>query len=94
MAVAFVSVASFATCAPLNPAYGFTEFDYYLSDLEPSALIVQSGTSAPASAAAQKNSIPIVELTPAADEPAGIFFLTATGAVPKAGKMRKLKTTR
>ncbi len=91
MAVAFVSVASFATCAPLNPAYGFTEFDYYLSDLEPSALIVQSGTSAPASAAAQKNSIPIVELTPAADEPAGIFFLTATGAVPKAGKNAQIE---
>ena len=50
MAVAFASVASCATCAPLNPAYGFAEFDYYLSDLEPSALIVQSGTSAPASA--------------------------------------------
>ena len=90
MAVAFASVASFATCAPLNPAYGFTEFDYYLSDLEPSVLIVQSGTSAPAFAAAQKNSIPVVELTPAVDDPAGIFFLAATSGPPKAGKNSRI----
>jgi acyl-CoA synthetase (AMP-forming)/AMP-acid ligase II/acyl carrier protein len=83
MAVAFASVASFATCAPLNPAYQFDEFDFYLSDLKASTLIVQSGTGAPAIAAAQKHLIPVVELTPATDGPAGIFSLTVSGDAPK-----------
>ena len=82
MAVAFASIASFATCAPLNPSYRFDEFDFYLSDLKASALIVQTGTGSPAIAAAQKHSIPVVELTPAVDGPAGIFSLTVTGGAP------------
>ena len=84
MAVAFASVAAFATCAPLNPAYQFDEFDSYLSDLEASALIVQSGTGSSAVAAAQKHSIPVVELTPLADGPAGIFSLTGSWGAAKA----------
>jgi len=78
MAVVFATIASFATCAPLNPAYRFDEFDFYLSDLKASALIVQRGTNSPAIAAAQKHSIPVVELTPSVDGPAGIFSLAVT----------------
>lgn len=81
-AVAFASIAAFATYAPLNPSYRFDEFDFYLSDLEASALIVQTGTRSPAIAAAHKHSIPIVELTPGVDGPAGIFSLTITDAAP------------
>lgn len=77
MAVTFAAAASFATCAPLNPAYGFEEFDFYLSDLRPAALIVQSESCAAAIAAAQKRSIPIFELIPLGDSPAGIFALKA-----------------
>ena len=33
MALAFLSVSSAATCAPLNPAYGAAEFEFYLNDL-------------------------------------------------------------
>ena len=80
MAVAFIAVASFVACAPLNPAYQFNEFDFYLSDLKPRALIVQSGMCAPAVRAAQKHAIPVVELTPAKDGPAGIFSLTLRGS--------------
>ena len=40
MAVAFLAVATHATCAPLNPAYGDREFNFYLSDLQPKALII------------------------------------------------------
>ena len=43
MAVAFVGVAAAAICAPLNPAYSRSEFEFYLADLNPKALIVQSG---------------------------------------------------
>ena len=41
MAVAFLAVASAATSAPLNSAYSSNEFDFYLSDLNVKALIVQ-----------------------------------------------------
>src|SRR5688572_28385638 len=43
MAVTFLAVAAAATAAPLNPAYRITEFDFYLSDLNAKALIVQPG---------------------------------------------------
>ncbi|MBF8260595.1 MAG: AMP-dependent synthetase [candidate division NC10 bacterium] len=33
MAVAFLAVASCATCAPLNPEYRAPEFEFYLTDL-------------------------------------------------------------
>jgi acyl-CoA synthetase (AMP-forming)/AMP-acid ligase II len=82
--VAFASVSSFAICAPLNPAYKFNEFDFYLSDLKARALIVQSGTCAPAVAAAQKRSIPVIELTPELDGPAGVFALNITGGASRA----------
>ncbi|MGH7797423.1 MAG: AMP-binding protein [Candidatus Binatia bacterium] len=83
MAVAFAGVASFATCAPLNPAYQFDEFDFYLSDLRAGALIVQSGTCAAAVAAAQKHSIPVVELIPLGDSPAGVFCLRVVNGAPR-----------
>src|SRR5438309_10404336 len=47
MAVLFLAVSSGATCAPLNPAYRENEFDFYLSDLNAKAVIVQSGTDSP-----------------------------------------------
>src|SRR5580765_6772259 len=48
MAVAFLGVAAGAVCAPLNPAYSRSEFEFYLSDLNPKALIAQSGMSSAA----------------------------------------------
>ena len=43
MAVAVLTVAANATCAPVNPAYGVEELDRYFADLRPRALITQSG---------------------------------------------------
>ena len=39
LATAFLAVASAAACAPLNPAYTASEFEFYLSDLAARALI-------------------------------------------------------
>src|ERR1700693_2285123 len=39
LAVAFLTVAACAACAPLNPVYGVDEFTFYLSDLKAQALI-------------------------------------------------------
>jgi acyl-CoA synthetase (AMP-forming)/AMP-acid ligase II/acyl carrier protein len=73
MALAFLCVAACATCAPLNPGYRANEFDFYFSDLNAKALVVQSGIDSPAIAVAQKHSVPVVELSPRRDAHAGIF---------------------
>ena len=77
MAVAFVAVASGATCAPLNPAYKADEFAFYLSDLDAKALIVQDGVDSPARAVAADKGVPLVELIPGG-EAAGLFSLSGT----------------
>jgi acyl-CoA synthetase (AMP-forming)/AMP-acid ligase II/thioesterase domain-containing protein len=76
MAVAFTAVAASATCAPLNPAYQTNEFDFYLSDLNAKALIIQSGIDSPAVAVAQKHGISIIECSPVLEAEAGIFTLS------------------
>jgi len=78
LAIAFLAVASGATSAPLNPAYGANEFDFYLSDLNARALIIQAGMDSPARAVAQTSGIPIIELVPAFEAGAGVFTLTGT----------------
>lgn len=63
MAVAFLAVCSRAVCAPLNPAGHESEFEFYLSDLNAKALIVQSGKDSPAVSVARKLGIPVLDLT-------------------------------
>ncbi len=75
MAVAFVSVAAAATCAPLNPEYRANEFDFYLSDLSAKALIIQSGFDSAAISVARERGIPIIELSPLLEGGAGTFTL-------------------
>jgi acyl-CoA synthetase (AMP-forming)/AMP-acid ligase II len=77
MATAFISVASCATSAPLNPAYKAEEFEFYLTDLKAKALVVEAGSTSPAVAVAQKLGIRIVTLAPDAKQGAGAFRLTA-----------------
>src|SRR5262245_39829554 len=74
-AMAFLGVAAGATCAPLNPHYRASEFDFYLSVLKANALIVQSGIDSPAIAVAQKHSIPMIELSPRPEANGGLFDL-------------------
>src|SRR3954453_17185765 len=54
MATSFLGVASGCVSAPLNPAYVDHEFEFYLSDLQAKALIVQAGSSSPAIEVARK----------------------------------------
>lgn len=87
MAVAFLAVASAATCAPLNPGYRHNEYDFYLSDLDAKALIFMSGVALPAVEVAQKKGIPLVELSPVTEAAAGIFNLAVEEgkSAPKGG---------
>ncbi len=80
MAAAFVTVAATATTAPLNPGYKKDEFDFYLDDLKPKALIVEAGSNSPAVEVANATGIDIFELSAAADGPAGAFTLSGLEA--------------
>src|SRR4026208_1776968 len=71
MAAAFLGVAASAICAPLNPAYSGNEFEFYLVDLKPKTLIVQSGMNSAAIAIAEKFGISVIELVPDAEAAAG-----------------------
>ena len=91
MAVCFLAVAMGASCAPLNPLYREREFEFYLSDLAPRALIVEEGTDSPAIAVAKSLGIRVIRLKPATDDAAGIFTLdlphsdSSPGAVIRRG---------
>jgi oxalate---CoA ligase len=78
MVVSFLAVASTAVCAPLNPGYRKAEFEFYLADLQPKALIVQTGLESPASVVAGTLGIPVIELSPLHDQEAGAFLLKGT----------------
>ncbi len=75
MAAAFLCIACGATTAPLNPAYKAEEFEFYLSDLNARALVIQRGMDSPARAVATARGIPIVELVTDDAGPAGAFTL-------------------
>ena len=76
MATTFLAVAAGATSAPLNPAYRANEFNFYFSDLQAKALIIQSGMDSPAISVAQSLNIPVIKLRPTLEAGAGIFELT------------------
>jgi oxalate---CoA ligase len=73
MASCFISAACGVASAPLNPAYRADEFEFYLSDLNAKALVVEHNSASPAVAVAQKLGVPIIDLT--AGDVAGDFSL-------------------
>ena len=75
MATCYMACASGVASAPLNPAYRADEFEFYLSDLNAKALIVEQGSSSPAIAVAQKLGVRLIDLVVPADAPAGMFTL-------------------
>jgi acyl-CoA synthetase (AMP-forming)/AMP-acid ligase II len=72
---AFLGVASHVASAPLNPAYRRPELEFYLGDLEPSAVIVLEGSDSPVVALARERGIPVLEVRAGPDDPAGRFAL-------------------
>jgi len=77
MAVAFLSIAAYTVCAPLNPAYREAEFDFYLDDLKAKAVIVEADSDSPIIRVAQQRNIPIIELKMDPKNGAGKFLLTS-----------------
>jgi acyl-CoA synthetase (AMP-forming)/AMP-acid ligase II len=83
MATCFMSVASGATSAPLNPSYRAEEFEFYLNDINAKLLIVMRGVNSPALEVAAKLGIPVADLVP--DETAGEFVLEPRGTIALSG---------
>jgi len=73
MASSFVSVASAATAAPLNPAYREEELEFYLGDLKAKLLLLERESGALARKVAERLGIPVAEIEQAPDDPAGFF---------------------
>jgi acyl-CoA synthetase (AMP-forming)/AMP-acid ligase II len=86
MASAFVSVGAGATTAPLNPAYQAKEFEFYLSDLEAKALLVERGSSSPAIQVAQALGIQVLELVASPEGLAGQFDMFPVQNNPPASR--------
>ena len=80
MAACLLAVAMGASCAPLNPNYRRNEFEFYLSDLAPRALIVEEGADLPAIAVAESLGIRVIRLRPSSTDVAGIFTLDLEAA--------------
>jgi acyl-CoA synthetase (AMP-forming)/AMP-acid ligase II len=68
------------TSAPLNPAYRADEFEFYLSDLNAKALIVEAGSTSPAIGVAEKLGVALIDLIVPEGAPAGSFVLKARAA--------------
>ncbi len=75
MATCFMACASGVASAPLNPAYRADEFEFYLSDLNAKALIVEHDSTSPAIAVAQKLGVRLIDLVVPDGAPAGLFTL-------------------
>ncbi len=78
MATAFLAVAASCCAAPLNPAYKADEFEFYLTDLQPAAILLAAGEAGPARDVADRLDLPILWLHPEG-EAAGSFRLDASG---------------
>jgi acyl-CoA synthetase (AMP-forming)/AMP-acid ligase II len=84
MATFFLSVASVATSAPLNPAYSFEEFRFYMEDLGAKALVTSPQAPVAAAQAAQALGLPVLRLTSEPNSAAGVFSLSNARGVNEA----------
>jgi acyl-CoA synthetase (AMP-forming)/AMP-acid ligase II/acyl carrier protein len=83
LAASFLAISSAATTAPLNPSYRRTELDFYFQDLEVSAVVVEGDQASVARDVAFSLNIPILEIYPVLDAPAGTFALQGRTGKPQ-----------
>jgi acyl-CoA synthetase (AMP-forming)/AMP-acid ligase II len=79
MATAFLTIAAACCAAPLNPAYKADEFEFYLSDLKPAAIVLADGEAGPAAEISAKLHIPVLTLVADESGVAGAFRLQGGG---------------
>jgi len=74
IAAVFLGVASYATCAPLNPSLQSDEFEFYLTDLCANAIVLPADEGSPARDVAKRLGVAVLELE-RSREVAGLFAL-------------------
>lgn len=84
MAITFLGVSCTAISVPLNPSNRENEIDVFLSDIPAKALIAQSGVDLAAVSAAQRRSIPVIEVVSARKAGPSVFIPKASAPVPSA----------
>jgi acyl-CoA synthetase (AMP-forming)/AMP-acid ligase II len=82
LAASFITIASAAAFAPLNPNYPREELRFFLGDLRPAALVTQPGFCPAAEQASAELGIPVVGLRPNLAGPAGRFSLEGPAVGP------------
>jgi acyl-CoA synthetase (AMP-forming)/AMP-acid ligase II len=79
MVTAFLGAASVGSCAPLNPAYGRSELDFFLGDLAATILLVAGELSPSAGEAvrdiSRAHGIPVVEFSQRQGAASGVIAL-------------------
>jgi oxalate---CoA ligase len=75
MAAAFLGVASYSTCAPLNPSYRQDDFNFYLADLGVKAIVLPAAKDVPARQVATRLGLTTIDLEPSLTDVAGNFTL-------------------
>ncbi|HWQ02112.1 MAG TPA: AMP-binding protein [Gaiellaceae bacterium] len=80
-ATSFLTIASAATVAPLNRAYGAEELAFYLEDIHAEAVVVEASLDTPARDVARARGISVIDLNVDTAAPAGAF--TLDGVTPE-----------
>lgn len=75
MAAAFLGTAAFATCAPLNPEFRDSEFEFFLADLQPKAIILSDSEGSAARSVAERLGIAVVDLSASTDQAGNFRFV-------------------
>ena len=86
MATAFLSIASCAASAPLNPSYTATEYKFYLDDLQAKAIIVQADSDSSVIQVAKDLNIPIIYLHARNKGTTGLFNFSTSMPASQANK--------
>ena len=80
MAAAFLGIAAYATCAPLNPSCSRDQFEFYLTDLRATAIVLPADADLPTRDIAEQLGLIIMELEPSSNKMAGAFTLRGVPA--------------
>jgi acyl-CoA synthetase (AMP-forming)/AMP-acid ligase II/acyl carrier protein len=83
LATLFLSTSSYAPCSPLNTDYTAREFEFYLDDLQPQAIVIPYGFESPVRQLATDAGIELIEAKLLGGF-AGGFCLHCTGAAAPA----------
>lgn len=73
LAMAFIAIASFTQCAPLNPALTEQESEAILELLNVNAIVIQQGHLPPVVSAAHNRGVKIIEISQRAGQSEGLF---------------------